>query len=305
VITCYNHARFLGFAITSAICQTLRGVEVIVVDDGSTDDTADVARTFPGVSYIFQRNQGLSAARNTGLAAAKGPYVCFLDADDLLLPNALERGLQAFRQQPDCAFVYGDSCDVDVNGVVQSPPRGYRVASDHYRALLEGNFIGMHATVLYRRDILQVAGGFDPRWSRCEDYETYLRLARRYPVREYAGTVAHYRQHDTNMSRSHAPMMDAALAALRAQAPITSRDPALHRAAQVGIANWRNYYGDLLLEDFRWSFCADGLTLQTIRLSIALIRRCPRKLAGYLLQRVRRRIGRILAAEPCKARLDA
>jgi len=113
IIPCYNHGQFLGDAITSAQRQQGVACEIIVVDDGSTDDTGRVAAGFPGVRYVRQRNAGLSAARNTGLVAATGPYLVFLDADDRLLPGALAAGVSALTRAPDAAFAYGGDVNVD------------------------------------------------------------------------------------------------------------------------------------------------------------------------------------------------
>src|SRR5215210_2105808 len=90
IIPCYNQAHFLGEAIESVLGQSYPNFEIVVVDDGSPDDTAEVAARYPEVRYICQDNQGLSAARNTGLGQSEGEYVVFLDADDRLLPEALE-----------------------------------------------------------------------------------------------------------------------------------------------------------------------------------------------------------------------
>jgi glycosyltransferase involved in cell wall biosynthesis len=269
VITCYNQGRYLADAIRSALGQCAdwrcNPIEVVVVDDGSTDRTRSVAAGFPQIRYLFQQNQGLSAARNSGLAASRGQYVCFLDADDVLLPEAIEAGLNAFNQQPLCAFVYGDFLDVDEQCVPLSTPRGPRVAREHYRAFLEGNFIGMHATVLYRSDALRCAGGFDVRLRRCEDYEVYLRLARQFEVREHGAIVAHYRQHAANMSLDHAAMLRAALAVLKLQRPHVRPDADLRRALRLGMANWREYYGGFLFAEVKWQRHAFGLSWKTCR----------------------------------------
>jgi glycosyltransferase involved in cell wall biosynthesis len=296
VITCYNQAHFLATAIQSALEQTLQAAEVIVVDDGSTDQTASVARAFPQVRYLRQENRGLAAARNAGLARALGQYVCFLDADDLLLPRAIESGCAVFEEHPQCAFVYGDSRDIDSGGRVTSDPRGPRVASEHYRRLLEGNFIGMHATVLYRRDILRSAGGFDTRLDRCEDYELYLRLVRDFPVQEHSEIIACYRQHDLNMSLDHAAMLDAAVSAVRMQKTAIRSNPVLLDAARRGIANWRNYYGDLLLEDLRSAVKADGFSWTACRIFRSLLVRRPRQLTGRVLNVAKRRLTSSLSA---------
>jgi glycosyltransferase involved in cell wall biosynthesis len=283
VITCYNQASFLADAIRSAIDQNVVSapIEIVVVDDGSTDDTKHVAAAF-AVRYIHQPNRGLAAARNTGLAASTGHVVCFLDADDTLLPQAIALGLQAFHDHPHCAFVYGDFCDVDTHGAALSAPRGPRVATEHYRALLQGNLIGMHATVLYRRAVLQSAGGFDARLKRCEDYELYLRLARLFPVHEHRGLVAHYRQHESNMSRDRGAMLKAVLGVLNMQQRHVQGNPELRRAVRNGVAIWRTYYGELLFDDLRRQWKTSGPTRETGRLLLELLLRSPRALTSRL-----------------------
>src|SRR5438552_637083 len=116
VIPCYNQAHFLGEAIESVASQTYPHFEVVVVDDGSTDNTAAVVTGYPGVRYFRQENQGLSAARNTGLRHSVGDRLVVLDADDRLMPCALEIGLTSLRDHPECAFVYGHSQFTTVDG---------------------------------------------------------------------------------------------------------------------------------------------------------------------------------------------
>ncbi|MBC7895526.1 MAG: glycosyltransferase family 2 protein, partial [Cytophagaceae bacterium] len=122
VIPCFNHARFVGEAIDSALHQAQASVEVVVVDDGSTDDSAAVAATRHGVRVIRQVNRGLSAARNVGLAAASGEYVVFLDADDRLLPHAVAAGLQALSTNASAAFAFGAYRFIDEAGHPTSIP---------------------------------------------------------------------------------------------------------------------------------------------------------------------------------------
>src|ERR687885_1823430 len=107
VIPCYNQAHFLGEAIESVLAQSYTHFEIIVVDDGSTDNTSEVATRYPKVRCIRQDNQGLAAARNAGLRVSEGTYLVFLDADDRLLPDALEVGLECLEAYPECAFVSG------------------------------------------------------------------------------------------------------------------------------------------------------------------------------------------------------
>src|ERR687898_3129642 len=109
VIPCYNQAHFLGEAIESVLSQSYPNFEILVVDDGSPDDTSEVASRYPPqqVRLISQKNQGVSAARNTGIGHARGEYVVFLDADDRLLPEALEAGGGGPGARPERALVSG------------------------------------------------------------------------------------------------------------------------------------------------------------------------------------------------------
>src|SRR5215208_7628052 len=107
VIPCYNQAHFLGEAIESVLAQSYPYFEIIVVDDGSPDDTSEVAARYPEVRLVRQENQGVSGARNSGFARSEGEYVVFLDADDRLLPEALEAHLEHLEAHPECAFVSG------------------------------------------------------------------------------------------------------------------------------------------------------------------------------------------------------
>src|ERR1700734_3040068 len=107
IIPTFNHAHFIGEAIKSVLAQTRQADEIIVVDDGSTDDPRTVAAQFQKIYLIRQDNRGPSAARNTGLQRCKTSHLVFLDADDRLLPTALETGLRCFTGRSDCAFVYG------------------------------------------------------------------------------------------------------------------------------------------------------------------------------------------------------
>ena len=116
IITTYNHSDYLAQAIESALKQTIKNIEVIVVDDGSTDHPELVVQKFPSCRLIRQDNRGLASARNTGLQAGRSPYIVFLDADDVLLPNALETNLRQFAATPDCGFVYAGFQYIDTYG---------------------------------------------------------------------------------------------------------------------------------------------------------------------------------------------
>ncbi len=242
IITTYNHSHFLSEAIESALAQSEGPTEIIVVDDGSTDDPAAVVARYPQVRLIRQDNQGLPAARNTGWRACCGRYVVFLDADDRLLPDALAVNRQRFADHPECAFVYGAYQFIDVEGrrLHAIPP--VPIGEDAYETLLRGNCIGMHATVMYRRDRLEEVGGFDPPLFACEDYELYLRLACRHPAASGSECIAEYRQNVNAMSQNVPLMLRSVLTVLRRQRPHLKGNPRWRAAYKAGLRGWKRYY---------------------------------------------------------------
>jgi SAM-dependent methyltransferase len=248
IIPCYNHGAYLPEAFASIWQQEYPAVEIIVVDDGSSDTTRQVAQSYPGIHYIYQSNQGLSAARNTGIAYSTGHYLLFLDADDWLLPGALFTNVQYLQQQPELAFVSGGHDKVfTATGVVRVETKA--VPDNHYLHLLQGNYIGMHATVLYQRWAFAELQ-FDTTLKACEDYDVYLRLARNYPVAHHTERIAAYRLHDTNMSGNISLMLRTVLAVLERQQPYL-RDPAEHAALGRGQAVWKDYYGWALYQKLK------------------------------------------------------
>jgi SAM-dependent methyltransferase len=247
IVTTYNHAHFLAEALASVAAQTHHASEVIVVDDGSTDDPAGVVAGWPGVRLIRQDNRGLAAARNTGLRASRCPYVLFLDADDLLTPVALAAGLACFDRHPQAAFVYGAHRRTDAEARPLGERRYDPTSGDPFAALLRGNRIGMHGAVLYRRDVLLAAGAFDERLPRCEDYDVYLRIARTYPIASHPTETALYRWHGQNMSSSAPAMLRAVLQVHRGHRPGAAESAERRRSWRTGRAAWRDYYARELL----------------------------------------------------------
>src|SRR5438094_4795857 len=209
VITTFDHAHFLGEAIESVLAQDRPAAEILVVDDGSSDDPAAVAAQYPGVTLIRQVNQGLAAARNTGLRESTAEKVILLDADDRLLPHAVAAGLACFAAAPSCGFVYGGYRRVSTRAGRQRSENYFNpIGADPYRDFLKGNVVGMHAAVMYDRARLLDAGGFDPTLRRCEDYDVYLRMSRVSPVASHRDIVAEYRWHGANMSANHHEMLE-------------------------------------------------------------------------------------------------
>jgi SAM-dependent methyltransferase len=242
VITTFNHARFLAEALESVRDQTMPVSEVIVVDDGSTDAPESVVSRFPGVRLIRQANQGVSAARNNGLRAAGGRYIVFLDADDRLMPQMVETNLRQFAERPDCAFVYGAYALVDGDGrFIREVPAG-QPGPDPYGGFLRRNLVGMTGTVLFRREMLKSEGGFDPMLRCGEDYDVFLRLARKYPAAASNERLAEYRRHGANSSEDFPRMLAETLNVLRRHAEHAASRDAWRMAYESGVREWQDWF---------------------------------------------------------------
>jgi hypothetical protein len=217
VIPCYNQAHFLAEALESVLGQSYGTTEVFVVDDGSTDNTRQVTGRYPEVHYCQQANRGVATARNTGIARSRGELLVFLDADDRLLPWALETGVQALQEGADNACAIGACRDIGPNGEGLSAPDQPLVHRDHYLALLKSCFILSGSSVVFSRWCLEAVGGFDQSFPTGDDYDLYLRIARRFPVRCHGRVVTEYRRHADSLTGDPLSTLRGELGALRAQ----------------------------------------------------------------------------------------
>jgi glycosyltransferase involved in cell wall biosynthesis len=241
VIPCYKQAQFLGYAIESVLNQTVQSHEIIVVDDGSPDETEAVATRYPTVRYVRQTNQGLSAARNTGLRHSRGAFLVFLDADDRLLPSHLRVSLKAFHRRPEAAFVCGSYRFVGDEHAIHR--HDCRPQPDHYGTLLRSNFVGPPHTAMFRREAILRAGGFMPGLKSCEDQDLYLRIARTGAVYCHHEVIAEYRRHANQMSQKWEVMLSTAMAMLQSQWRHVQGRPAHEEAWHAGLSFRRRLYG--------------------------------------------------------------
>jgi glycosyltransferase involved in cell wall biosynthesis len=248
VIPCYKQAHFLGDAIESTLKQTHAPSEVVVVDDGSPDDVRGVAARFPHVRYIRQGNQGLSAARNTGIRATTSELLVFLDSDDRLLAHAIQRGVTNHRLHPECGFVAGRMNLIAADGSPLQRWKPFPVADDDFAQLLI-NHCGIYPlTVMYRRSAIEaVGGGFDTSLRSAEDWDMDIRLARRFPFYLYNEPIAEYRKHGNNMTRNAPVMMKSIMRVLHAQRAFTRRDRNLEPARRRGIARVHDYFTEQVI----------------------------------------------------------
>ncbi len=287
VIPCYNCWRFLGEAIESVLAQTHPHVEPVVIDDGSSDDTAAVSARYRSVRYVRQENQGVSAARNRGIRESSGEYLLFLDADDRLLPRAIEVNLGWLKANPGWAFVFGEHRYIDLGGRLLREWTRPGVTTDYYSHLLAGNAVGMCATALFRRSVFETVGFFDSRLDRCEDWELFLRIARRFPVGSHNETVAEYRRYPASTTGSDpARMLSSAMCVLRSQRPFVGGNRGFETAYAKGLAHWRSYYGEPLASQIRQRWSRRANRLGAARDALVLLRYAPLEFARLLAGRV-------------------
>jgi glycosyltransferase involved in cell wall biosynthesis len=184
IIPTYNYGKYIEKAIDSVLAQTCRGFEIIVVDDGSTDNTKEIIdKNYKRkVCYYYQENKGAPSARNYGLSNSRGEYVVFLDADDWLMKNALQSRYDFLQSNSGCGWVYGTALYQNEAGQDISQFFSNRFASSKKREgyilsyLLLGELIPL-CSVMLKRKLVQELGGFATNLSYFQDYELWLRVA--------------------------------------------------------------------------------------------------------------------------------
>ena len=249
VIPSYNRAHFLADAMRSARRQTCGPIELIVVDDGSTDNTSEVAGVLGADRIVRQRNGGLSAARNAGLAAANGEFIVFLDADDELLDTAVADGIAALTRHADADCVLAQCLLMTRDGVPLPTNRPAVDATDLYRELLYRNFTWTPGAAMFRRLSIAAIGGFPVDVSPAADYAVYLTFARRGGLLFEPRDAVRYRQHDENMSRDPVRMLRATVSVLeRERHHLAVGYRAHYRAARRA---WCAFYGEQIVDGLR------------------------------------------------------
>jgi glycosyltransferase involved in cell wall biosynthesis len=202
VVTTYNYARFLPDALDSILAQTHANLEMVVVDDGSTDDTAAVVERYAdrGVRYVRRPHGGAGRARNTGLESTSAPLVAFLDADDTWLPDRVEAGVAHLVRHPELALVaaHAFACDEGLRPTAVVPA-ATREAGRMLEQLLIDNVVLNPSSVLIRRTAIEAAGGFSE-IPFGEDWDTWIEIAKRFPIGFIDRPLALVRRHTGSVS---------------------------------------------------------------------------------------------------------
>lgn len=204
VVTTYNQCELIEQTLTSVFSQTQLPDELIVVDDGSTDDTRARVRKFGSrLRYVYQGNQGVAGSRNTGIGLATSDLVLLLDGDDVWHPQKIELQVEAFRTYPNSGIVavgfrpfseeVPASSHLDVASV--------RVDSrDRFADLVRGSFLGTTSQVAIPRRVIDSVGISDTAYRICSDYDLYLRIARRFPVTVVDAPLCYWRYRAASVS---------------------------------------------------------------------------------------------------------
>lgn len=246
VIPTFNRADLIGETISSALAQSYRSFELIVVDDGSTDRTEDVVRQFEDarLRYIRQENRGVSAARNHGIRQARGGLIAFLDSDDLWAIEKLERQVPLF-ENDRVGWVY---CDFERFGGSDSEESGTQfdlippVRGSALRYLFVHRFPMQTSCLVARKQCLQAVGMFNEAYSFAEDTDLYFRLAERFEVDYAAEVLAAYR---CGPGKPAVPPVERLVRWLELRSNVLDRNPDLRRELSHGEL-WSAYYKSLL-----------------------------------------------------------
>lgn len=180
IIPTHNRGHWLPESMDSVLSQTFADFELLVVDDGSTDDTLQVVEQYPSVRYFrCNENQGVSKARNLGLRHARGRYICFLDSDDLWVQDKLQFQIDWMDQNPECVVCYTDELWIR-NGVRVNPMKKHQKYSGDIFADCLPLCIVSPSSAMLRASLFEEVGDFDESLPACEDYDLWLRIAARH-----------------------------------------------------------------------------------------------------------------------------
>lgn len=264
IVPTYNTIGYLPAAIESILNQTFEDFEILLVNDGSTDGTAQWVETLtdPRIRYTEQNNQGLSAARNTGIALAQGRYIALLDADDLWEPTKLEKQVAVLEANPDIGMVHSWVWFIDAEG--RSTGRIWKTQAEGMALsrLLHRNDVAV-LSVLVRRECFAKTGGFDPTLRSLEDWDLWLRLAVHDAIAVIREPLAYYRQLPGSMSRN-CEVMEASFRtvidrhfALAPQSLQFLRDRSYGSAYQC--LAWKSIQSDRPDVDLAWAYYRSAL----------------------------------------------
>ena len=295
IIPTHDRPHLVARAVDSAR-QAGRDVEIILVDDASTDETASVCKGLTGITYIrLERNQGVAGARNVGILASTGKYVAFLDDDDLRLPGSIDLQVQALEANPEAGFVCGAMVMADQNyqatGEVFLPSQ---TSGDVFWELMELDFPVMPLSTLIRKECFLRVGLLNPRLGGIDDWDIFVRIAELYPVLVIDEPIGLYRQPTPSSAQGSSAQGRQLLRAARhqlhlmklprAQAATQTQRRTIRRRTLNRIADTLLWSAARRLPEKNFGFvCRNTLTALRLNPLRALRPRAYQKLASHLL----------------------
>src|SRR5256714_8075629 len=272
IIATHNRPQLLPHAVESALVAGV-DVEVIVIDDASTDETAAVCRGLKGIKYLrVERNQRVAGARNIGLVASKGEYISFLDDDDTRLPGSLDLQIELLAQNPHAALVYGQALYADHEGQVSGElypiecPQG-----DIFWQLLTQNFIPCGSAVFRRSAVVQM-GLLDDTIPGLDDWDLWIRIAELYPVVAFEQPVVTWRRSSVRSAQGTSDAASIVSQSIRKFKMDWMKLPRVAAASRdLKRATWRRF-SENMLEHALWQSAravASGKPLQPLNLIVA------------------------------------
>jgi glycosyltransferase involved in cell wall biosynthesis len=302
VIPAYNAARTIDETLRSVRCQTHSRLEILVVDDGSEDETEQIVRRHAAedrrVRLIRQPRSGVAAARNRGIAEAAGDFVSPIDADDLWRPRNIEKQLAALRQSGDgVALVYNWCARIDADSrIIYAVPRPTHTGTV-LNEIFRGNFPGNGSTVLMRKEAIVEAGGYDPSLRArsgegSEDWQLYFRIATRHQFAVVPEHLTGYRRTDNSMSANLLQM-------LRGRDLVAEEMCQTYPDHAIKIKGYRLYF----LEYLYYEALHTRQTINILRIAVLLVNESPLRGAAlvvlqplrFLARLVQRRLMRLVS----------
>jgi glycosyltransferase involved in cell wall biosynthesis len=268
IVAAYNAEAYLGQTLNSLLAQKNVQIEIIVINDGSTDETAQIAESYGAPVQVYsQDNKGLPSARNAGLAHASGEYIFFFDADDLLIEDTLSAQLLFLKTHPKagCVFVdYANFSGLPGNNepshfsecvelmhyfsLLNNPGELLLTAEQARELLLKENF-AIAGSGLYRREVIEEIGGFDPELKACEDFHLYYRVALRWPIGVMRKLGYWRRIHQNNLSGNSKRMIMYGILCRR-KLLFLENSPVHRRLLQNKLAYYYAEFARLLATEF-------------------------------------------------------
>ena len=260
VLTCYNAAWCVERALDSVFAQTRVPEELVISDDGSTDDTVErITRRYEGVRVLRLRHGGLTASRGAAIEAARGPWLALMDADDVWLPGKIERQLEVVERHPEVVWVSGDGALVGEEGLIaESWLASYfepveELVGDLFPYVVQRCF-PLVSSSLVRKSAYAAVGGLDLGVEYSQDYDLWLRLSARYPAAVLKDRLIHYWSSPTQMSkRIEERHRDDRRLMERVARGEYRRDPAAQRVAREKVASYEFELGVICLRSGRFA----------------------------------------------------